>query len=130
MRKRWIDSAVSTISLTGRRVIELIVPVGRVEFVIADDRPGSPTHGKDGTSHYGDIEKRHMVSPISMLGDLLPDAPDEHGVLRPQELSAVNDPAKVDATGAAHTLWSGTGPVGTGAGALITTVCMVGENHR
>jgi TPP-dependent pyruvate/acetoin dehydrogenase alpha subunit len=32
----------------------------------------APTHGKDGTSHYGDIEKRHMVSPISMLGDLLP----------------------------------------------------------
>ena len=32
----------------------------------------SPTKGKDGTSHYGDIEKRHMVSPISMLGDLLP----------------------------------------------------------
>src|SRR5438552_4855527 len=32
----------------------------------------SPTHGKDGTSHYGDIEKRHMVSPISMLGDLIP----------------------------------------------------------
>src|ERR1700730_14575190 len=32
----------------------------------------SPTHGKDGTSHYGDIEKRNMVSPISMLGDLLP----------------------------------------------------------
>src|SRR5262245_14739306 len=32
----------------------------------------SPTRGKDGTSHYGDIEKRHMVSPISMLGDLLP----------------------------------------------------------
>lgn len=35
-------------------------------------KSGSPTHGKDGTSHYGDIEKRHMVSPISMLGDLLP----------------------------------------------------------
>ncbi|HEY6250384.1 MAG TPA: thiamine pyrophosphate-dependent dehydrogenase E1 component subunit alpha [Candidatus Angelobacter sp.] len=32
----------------------------------------SPTRGKDGTSHYGDIEKRNMVSPISMLGDLLP----------------------------------------------------------
>src|SRR5215472_12001775 len=31
----------------------------------------SPTKGKDGTSHYGDIEKRHMVSPISMLGDLI-----------------------------------------------------------
>jgi TPP-dependent pyruvate/acetoin dehydrogenase alpha subunit len=35
-------------------------------------KSGSPTGGKDGTSHYGDIEKRHMVSPISMLGDLLP----------------------------------------------------------
>ena len=35
-------------------------------------KAGSPTHGKDGTSHYGDIEKRHMVAPISMLGDLLP----------------------------------------------------------
>ena len=35
-------------------------------------KSGSPTHGKDGTSHYGDIETRHMVSPISMLGDLLP----------------------------------------------------------
>ncbi|GLU87511.1 hypothetical protein Kosp01_22570 [Kocuria sp. NBRC 114282] len=34
----------------------------------------------------------------ALLFDLLPDAPDEHGVLRPQELSAVNDPAKVDAT--------------------------------
>jgi pyruvate dehydrogenase E1 component alpha subunit/2-oxoisovalerate dehydrogenase E1 component alpha subunit len=35
-------------------------------------KAGSPTGGKDGTSHYGDIETRHMVSPISMLGDLLP----------------------------------------------------------
>jgi TPP-dependent pyruvate/acetoin dehydrogenase alpha subunit len=35
-------------------------------------KSGSPTHGKDGTSHYGDIQKRNMVSPISMLGDLIP----------------------------------------------------------
>jgi TPP-dependent pyruvate/acetoin dehydrogenase alpha subunit len=35
-------------------------------------KAGSPTRGKDGTSHYGDIEKRQMVSPISMLGDLIP----------------------------------------------------------
>jgi len=35
-------------------------------------KAGSPTHGRDGTSHYGDIEKRHMVAPISMLGDLIP----------------------------------------------------------
>lgn len=32
----------------------------------------SPTQGKDGTSHFGDLEKRHVVSPISMLGDLIP----------------------------------------------------------
>jgi pyruvate dehydrogenase E1 component alpha subunit/2-oxoisovalerate dehydrogenase E1 component alpha subunit len=32
----------------------------------------SPTRGRDGTSHFGDIEKRNMVSPISMLGDLIP----------------------------------------------------------
>src|SRR5438105_4762451 len=32
----------------------------------------SPTKGKDGTSHYGDIGERNMVSPISMLGDLIP----------------------------------------------------------
>ena len=32
----------------------------------------SPTFGKDGTSHFGDLEKLHIVSPISMLGDLIP----------------------------------------------------------
>jgi len=32
----------------------------------------SPTHGKDGTSHFGDLKKVHVVSPISMLGDLIP----------------------------------------------------------
>src|SRR5947209_3806536 len=35
-------------------------------------KAGSPTGGKDGTSHYGDIVERNMVSPISMLGDLIP----------------------------------------------------------
>jgi TPP-dependent pyruvate/acetoin dehydrogenase alpha subunit len=32
----------------------------------------SPTQGKDGTSHFGDLKERHVVSPISMLGDLIP----------------------------------------------------------
>jgi TPP-dependent pyruvate/acetoin dehydrogenase alpha subunit len=32
----------------------------------------SPTKGRDGTSHFGDIYKRNIVSPISMLGDLIP----------------------------------------------------------
>jgi len=32
----------------------------------------SPTLGKDGTSHFGDLKICHTVSPISMLGDLIP----------------------------------------------------------
>src|SRR5712692_814655 len=32
----------------------------------------SPTLGKDGTSHFGDLKTRHVDSPISMLGDLIP----------------------------------------------------------
>jgi TPP-dependent pyruvate/acetoin dehydrogenase alpha subunit len=32
----------------------------------------APTLGKDGTSHFGDLKVRHVVSPISMLGDLIP----------------------------------------------------------
>jgi TPP-dependent pyruvate/acetoin dehydrogenase alpha subunit len=32
----------------------------------------SPTKGRDGTSHFGDIYQRNVVSPISMLGDLVP----------------------------------------------------------
>ncbi len=35
-------------------------------------KAGSPTGGRDGTSHFGDIYKRNIVSPISMLGDLIP----------------------------------------------------------
>jgi pyruvate dehydrogenase E1 component alpha subunit/2-oxoisovalerate dehydrogenase E1 component alpha subunit len=32
----------------------------------------SPTFGKDGTSHFGDLKVHHTISPISMLGDLIP----------------------------------------------------------
>src|SRR5579862_8405287 len=35
-------------------------------------KSGSPTKGRDASSHFGDIEKRNVVSPISMLGDLIP----------------------------------------------------------
>ena len=35
-------------------------------------KAGSPTKGRDASSHFGDIEKRNMVSPISTLGDLIP----------------------------------------------------------
>src|SRR6266436_3954715 len=33
---------------------------------------GSPTKGRDASSHFGDIVKRNVVSPISTLGDLVP----------------------------------------------------------
>src|SRR4029077_20188105 len=32
----------------------------------------SPTLGKDGTSHMSDLKSRHIVSPTSVLGDLIP----------------------------------------------------------
>jgi TPP-dependent pyruvate/acetoin dehydrogenase alpha subunit len=32
----------------------------------------SPTFGKDGTSHFGDLKVRHVIAPSSMLGDLIP----------------------------------------------------------
>ncbi|MGH9533840.1 MAG: thiamine pyrophosphate-dependent dehydrogenase E1 component subunit alpha [Terriglobales bacterium] len=35
-------------------------------------KAGSPTGGRDGTSHYGELGRRRMISPISMLGDLIP----------------------------------------------------------
>ena len=35
-------------------------------------KSGSPTRGRDASSHFGDIEKRNVVSPISTLGDLIP----------------------------------------------------------
>jgi len=35
-------------------------------------KAGSPTGGKDGTAHFGDLKDRRVVSPISMLGDLIP----------------------------------------------------------
>jgi TPP-dependent pyruvate/acetoin dehydrogenase alpha subunit len=35
-------------------------------------RHTSPTLGKDGTSHFGDLKSRRVISPISMLGDLIP----------------------------------------------------------
>jgi TPP-dependent pyruvate/acetoin dehydrogenase alpha subunit len=35
-------------------------------------KAGSPTQGRDATSHFGDIRKRNVVAPISTLGDLIP----------------------------------------------------------
>ncbi len=35
-------------------------------------KSGSPTGGRDTTSHFGDLKKRNVAAPISMLGDLIP----------------------------------------------------------
>lgn len=35
-------------------------------------KAGSPTKGRDASSHFGDIEQKHVVAPISTLGDLIP----------------------------------------------------------
>ncbi|HSB76851.1 MAG TPA: thiamine pyrophosphate-dependent enzyme, partial [Terriglobales bacterium] len=35
-------------------------------------KAGSPTFGKDASSHFGDVEQRNVCSPISTLGDLIP----------------------------------------------------------
>jgi TPP-dependent pyruvate/acetoin dehydrogenase alpha subunit len=35
-------------------------------------KAGSPTQGRDASSHFGDIEVRNIVAPISTLGDLIP----------------------------------------------------------
>jgi TPP-dependent pyruvate/acetoin dehydrogenase alpha subunit len=35
-------------------------------------KAGSPTRGRDASSHFGDIRKNNVVAPISTLGDLIP----------------------------------------------------------
>ena len=35
-------------------------------------KAGSPTKGRDASSHFGDHQNRNVVSPISTLGDLIP----------------------------------------------------------
>jgi TPP-dependent pyruvate/acetoin dehydrogenase alpha subunit len=62
----------------------------------------SPTKGRDGTSHFGDIEKHNMVSPISMLGDLIP------------VLSGVALGARLQGRNIAALTWIGDGGQSTG----------------
>src|SRR5690349_24708547 len=35
-------------------------------------KAGSPTRGRDASSHFGDIRNKNVVAPISTLGDLIP----------------------------------------------------------
>jgi TPP-dependent pyruvate/acetoin dehydrogenase alpha subunit len=66
-KKDWLAPMIRNI---GALLVKGVPP--RDIFTQHMARYTSPTRGKDGTSHFGDLEKLHIVSPISMLGDLIP----------------------------------------------------------
>ena len=65
-------------------------------------KAGSPTRGRDTTSHFGDLGKRNVVAPISMLGDLVP------------VLSGVALGARLQGKNVAVMTWIGDGGQSTG----------------
>jgi TPP-dependent pyruvate/acetoin dehydrogenase alpha subunit len=66
-KKDWIAPMIRNI---GALLVKGVPP--RDIFTQHMAKYTSPTQGKDGTSHFGDLQVRHIVSPISMLGDLIP----------------------------------------------------------
>jgi TPP-dependent pyruvate/acetoin dehydrogenase alpha subunit len=66
-KKDWLAPMIRNI---GALLVKGVPP--RDVFMQHMAKYDSPTKGKDGTSHFGDLERLHIVSPISMLGDLIP----------------------------------------------------------
>ena len=66
-KKDWIAPMIRNI---GALLVKGVPP--RDIFMQHMAKFDSPTKGRDGTSHFGDLDKLHIVSPISMLGDLIP----------------------------------------------------------
>src|SRR5271156_2562887 len=66
-KKDWLAPMIRNI---GSLLVKGVPP--RAIFTQHMAKFTSPTKGKDGTSHFGDLENLHIVSPISMLGDLIP----------------------------------------------------------
>ena len=66
-KKDWLAPMIRNI---GALLVKGVQP--RDVFMQHMAKYDSPTKGKDGTSHFGDLENLHIVSPISMLGDLIP----------------------------------------------------------
>ena len=66
-KKDWMAPMIRNI---GALLVKGVKP--RDVFMQHMAKYDSPTKGKDGTSHFGDLENLHIVSPISMLGDLIP----------------------------------------------------------
>src|SRR5215469_3620467 len=66
-KKDWIAPMIRNI---GALLVKGVPP--RDIFTQHMAKYDSPTKGRDGTSHFGDLDNLHIVSPISMLGDLIP----------------------------------------------------------
>jgi TPP-dependent pyruvate/acetoin dehydrogenase alpha subunit len=66
-KKDWLAPMIRNI---GALLVKGVAP--RDIFMQHMAKYDSPTRGKDGTSHFGDLDNLHIVSPISMLGDLIP----------------------------------------------------------
>jgi TPP-dependent pyruvate/acetoin dehydrogenase alpha subunit len=66
-KKDWIAPMIRNI---GALLVKGVPP--RDIFMQHMAKYDSPTKGRDGTSHFGDLDNLHIVSPISMLGDLIP----------------------------------------------------------
>jgi TPP-dependent pyruvate/acetoin dehydrogenase alpha subunit len=66
-KKDWLAPMIRNI---GALLVKGVPP--RDIFMQHMAKYDSPTRGKDGTSHFGDLDNLHIVSPISMLGDLIP----------------------------------------------------------
>jgi TPP-dependent pyruvate/acetoin dehydrogenase alpha subunit len=66
-KKDWLAPMIRNI---GALLVKGVAP--RDIFTQHMAKYTSPTRGKDGTSHFADLENLHIVSPISMLGDLIP----------------------------------------------------------
>ncbi len=66
-KKDWLAPMIRNI---GALLVKGVAP--RDVFMQHMAKYDSPTKGKDGTSHFGDLDNLHIVSPISMLGDLIP----------------------------------------------------------
>src|ERR1700686_3547531 len=66
-KKDWLPPMIRNI---GALLVKGVPP--RDVFMQHMAKYDSPTKGKDGTSHFGDLDNLHIVSPISMLGDLIP----------------------------------------------------------
>src|SRR5271154_4616470 len=66
-KKDWLAPMIRNI---GALLVKGVPP--RDVFMQHMAKYDSPTKGKDGSSHFGDLENLHIVSPISMLGDLIP----------------------------------------------------------